>query len=116
MYLNLIKKLLLLIGVSEKKLYEDALRNIMYEKEIYNFETFLSCFNKLLKLKEPSASIKFKFLLYITTSNEKEITKKHLYKFFELIHCKKVYDEELCEDMTDNLVDRYIITYPGKKK
>ena len=116
MYLNLIKKLLLLIGVSEKKLYEDTLRNIIYEKEIYNFETFLSCFNKLLKLKEPSASIKFKFLLYITTSNEKEITKKHLYKFFDLIRCKKVFDEELCEDITDNLVDRYIITYPGKKK
>lgn len=116
MYLNLIKELLLLIGVSEKRIYEDTLRNIIYEKEIYNFETFLSCFHKLFKLKDASAAIKFKLLLYITTSNEKEITKKHLYKFFDLIRCKKVFDEELCEDITDNLVDRYIITYPGKKK
>lgn len=116
MYLNLIKEFLLLIGVSEKRIYEDTLRNIIYEKEMYNFETFLSCFHKLLKLKDASVSIKFKFLLYITTTNEKEITKKHIYKFFDLIRCKKVFDEELFEDITDNLVDRYIITYPGKKK
>lgn len=115
MFLNLLKEFILSIGVSDKKLYEDTLRNIVYQKESYDFEIFLSCFQKILKLKDEMAIIKFKFLLYITRLHgETEITRKHIFKFFDLIKCKKIFDEEICDEIIDNLIERYCITYPGK--
>ena len=57
----------------------------------------------------------FKFLLYITRLHgETEITRKHIFKFFDLIKCKKIFDEEICDEIIDNLIERYCITYPGK--
>ena len=32
-----------------------------------------------------------------------------------LIKCKRVYDEELCEDITENLILKYASIYPGEK-
>lgn len=116
MFLNLIKVFILELGISDRKIYEDTLRNLVYKKNNYDFENFLSCFMKILKLKDDNCIIKYKFLLYVTRmGEEKELNKQHLKKFFELIKLKRVYDEELCEDITNNLINRYMSIYPGER-
>ena len=116
MFLNLIKVFILEMGISDRKIYEDTLRNLVYKKNNYDFENFLSCFMKILKLKDDNCIIKYKFLLYVTRmGEEKELNKQHLKKYFELIKLKRVYDEELCEDITNNLINRYMSIYPGEK-
>lgn len=116
MFLNLVKEFLLTIGVIDNKLYEDTLRNIIYQKEVCDFESFISSFNKILKLKDDYSIIKYKFLLYIVRmNNEIEINKKHILKYFDLLRCKKVYDEDICEDIFDHLLERYYISNPNSK-
>jgi hypothetical protein len=116
MFLNMIKVFILEMGISDRKIYEDTLRNLVYKKKNYDFENFLSCFAKILKLKDENSVIKYKFLLYVTImGEEKRLNKNHLKKYFELIRCSKVYDEELCEDITENLILKYTSIYPGEK-
>ena len=116
MFLNLVKEFLLTIGVVDNKLYEDTLRNIIYQKGPCDFESFILSFNKLLKLKDEYSIIKYKFLLYIVRmNNEVEISKTHLLKYFDLLRCKKVYDEDICENIFENLIARYLINYPSIK-
>ena len=116
MFLNLIKVFILEIGISDRKIYEDTLRNLVYKKNNYDFENFLSCFMKILKLREDNCILKYKFLLYVTRMGEERLlNRQHLKKFFELIKCKRVYDEELCEDITENLILKYASIYPGEK-
>lgn len=116
MFLNLVKEFLLAIGVVDNKLYEDTLRNIIYQKGACDFESFILSFNKILKLQEEYSIIKYKFLLYIVRmNNEVEISKNHLLKYFDLLRCKKVYDEDLCENIFENLIARYLINYPSIK-
>ena len=116
MFLNMIKVFILEMGISDRKIYEDTLRNLVYKKKNYDFENFLSCFAKILKLKDENSVIKYKFLLYVTImGEEKRLNKNHLKKYFELIRCSKVYDEELCEDITENLILKYTSVYPGEK-
>ena len=116
MFLNLIKVFILEIGISDRKIYEDTLRNLVYKKNNYDFENFLSCFMKILKTRDDNCIIKYKFLLYVTRMGEERLlNRQHLKKFFELIQCKRVYDEELCEDITENLINKYASIYPGEK-
>ena len=116
MFLNLIKVFILEIGISDRKIYEDTLRNLVYKKNNYDFENFLSCFMKILKLRDDNCIIKYKFLLYVTRMGEERLlNRQHLKKFFELIQCKRVYDEELCEDIAENLINKYASIYPGEK-
>ena len=116
MFLNLIKVFILEIGISDRKIYEDTLRNLVYKKNNYDFENFLSCFMKILKTRDDNCIIKYKFLLYVTRMGEERLlNRQHLKKFFELIQCKRVYDEELCEDIAENLINKYASIYPGEK-
>ena len=58
---------------------------------------------------------KFKFLLFITrTENEKDITKKHFKKFLNLIGSKIIYDKEIVDNITMNFLHRYNQIFPGK--
>lgn len=114
MFLNLMKIFILEMGISDKKIYEDILRSIANKKNECDFDSFLACFLKLLKLKKENSIIKYKFLLYVTRmNNEKEFSVLHIKKFFDLISCKKVYDEEICEEIIENLINRYNSIYGG---
>ena len=48
-------------------------------------------------------------------NNEVEISKTHLLKYFDLLRCKKVYDEDICENIFENLIAKYLINYPSIK-
>ena len=115
MFLNLTKIFLLKNGISEKKIYEDTLRNLVYKGNKCNFESFLNCFSKILKLSDDYSIIKFKFLLYLfLDENSEEINLNQLKQYYnEMLLNKLIYDEDICNDIAENLISKYNNLYKG---
>ena len=113
MFLNLIKIFILHVGISDKKTYEDILRNLVYKTNI-SFENFLEIFLKILKMNEEFFINKMKFLLCLIDYDEKNIiTLKQLFIFFNFLKTKLLFDNEIYNDITNNLIPRYKILYPN---
>ena len=111
MFLNLIKIFILHVGISDKKTYEDILRNLVYKTNI-SFEIFLEIFLKILKMNEEFFINKMKFLLCLIDYDEKNIiTLKQLFIFFNFLKTKLLFDNEIYNDITNNLIPRYKILY-----
>ncbi len=116
MFLNLTKIYLLKGGISDKKLYEDTLRNLVYKGENCDFESFLNSFLKILKLEDDNLIIKYKFLLYILVDeNEEEITLNQLKQYcIEILKCKMIYDEDLYDEIRTKIINKYNSLYKGE--
>ena len=113
MFLNLIKIFILHVGISDKKTYEDILRNLVYKTNI-SFENFLEIFLKILKMNEEFLINKMKFLLCLIDYDEKNIIQlKQLFVFFNFLKTKLLFDNEIYNDITNNLIPRYKILYPN---
>ena len=111
MFLNLIKIFILHVGISDKKTYEDILRNLVYKTNI-SFENFLEIFLKILKMNEEFLINKMKFLLCLIDYDEKNIIQlKQLFIFFNFLKTKLLFDNEIYNDITNNLIPRYKILY-----
>jgi hypothetical protein len=111
MFVNLIKIFILHVGISDKKTYEDILRNLVYKTNI-SFENFLEIFLKILKMNEEFFINKMKFLLCLIDYDEKNIiTLKQLFIFFNFLKTKLLFDNEIYNDITNNLIPRYKILY-----
>lgn len=113
------KKFLLKLGISEKEIYEDILRNVIYKNKEFgtpNFENFLSYFNKLLKIKNETKFIKYNFLLKIICQDldEEYVDINHIYKFFNLIRCKMVYEPNIYNLLKEHLISNYYRLYGNK--
>ena len=115
MFLNLTKISLLKRGISDKKLYEDTLRNLVYKGHQCNFENYLNCFLKILKLSDDNLIIKYKFLLYLMINDDDEkISLNQLKEYYNQMLCNKlIYDEDICSDIAKNLVNKYNSLYKG---
>jgi hypothetical protein len=117
MFINTLKQFVLEIGISDKKMYDETLRGIIYLNDDYKFEEFLACFQKILKLKDDQLELKFKFLLAITNVNGDDvITRKQLNKFYMMLRCKRIYDEEICEEIIEHLIERYATIHASSMK
>ncbi|MCQ2818725.1 MAG: hypothetical protein MJ252_15770 [archaeon] len=121
MLFKLYKKFILKVGITDKKIYEDLLRNIIYQNKNEKnpeFEDFLNCFNKVLKLGNDLKFLKYSFLFNIIHENlEEEIVDiSHIHKFFNLIQCNLVYEEDIFKIIKTNLIDSYYELYPSKNK
>ena len=116
MFLNLTKIYLLKGGISDKKLYEDTLRNLVYKGENCDFESFLNCFLKILRLEDEQLIIKYKFLLYILADeNKEEITLNQLKQYCnEILKCKMIYDEDLYNEIRTKIINKYNSLYKGE--
>ena len=113
MFVNLIKIFILHVGISDKKTYEDILRNLVYKTNI-SFENFLEIFLKILKMNEEFLINKMKFLLCLIDYDEKNIIQlKQLFIFFNFLKTKLLFDNEIYNDITNNLIPRYKILYPN---
>ena len=113
MFLNLTKISLLKRGISDKKLYEDTLRNLVYKGHQCNFENYLNCFLKILKLSDDNLIIKYKFLLYLMINDDDEkISLDQLKEYYnQMLTNKMIYDEDFCSDIAKNLVNKYNSLY-----
>ncbi len=59
-FINQFKSFVLEIGISEKKFYEQCIREIIYNKNKLTFLEFILCFHKLIYLKFDQNFLKYK--------------------------------------------------------
>jgi hypothetical protein len=59
-FINKFKSFVLEIGISDKKFYEQCIREIIYNKNTLTFYEFLDCFRKLINLKFDQNFLKYK--------------------------------------------------------
>ena len=117
-FINQFKSFILDIGISDKKFYEQCIREIIYNKSELKFGEFLDCFKKLLNLKFDQIFLKYKFLLYIVErENDEYFTKEELDKYYYLIYnCKKVNENEIEENIRNKLLYKYYKIFPNDNK
>ena len=117
-FINQFKAFVLYIGISDKKFYEQCIREIIYNKNELEFGEFLECFKKLINLKFDQTFLKYKFLFHITErENEEYFKKEELDNYFNmLLKCKKIYEPEIYEDIKNKLVAKYKKIFPGNNK
>ena len=117
-FINQFKSFILDIGISDKKFYEQCIREIIYNKNELDFSEFLECFKKLINLRFDQTFLKFKFLFHITEREDDEYFKdEELEKYFALLQkCKKVYEPEIQEEIQNKLIPKYKKIFPGSTK
>ena len=117
-FINQFKSFVLDIGISDKKFYEQCIREIIYNKNELEFSEFLECFKKLINLKFDQTFLKFKFLFYITEREDDEYFKKEeLENYFNLLHiCKKICEPEIQEEIRNKLIPKYKKIFPGSDR
>ena len=117
-FINQFKSFVLEIGISDKKFYEQCIREIIYNKNIFEFSEFLECFRKLLNLKYDQTFLKYKFLFYITErKHEDYFEEEDLNKFYNLLqNCKKIYDPDIYNQIKQKLLIKYKKFFPKDTK
>ena len=117
-YINQFKSFVLEIGISDKKFYEQCIREIIYNKNIFEFSEFLECFRKLLNLKYDQTFLKYKFLFYITErKHEDYFEEEDLNRFYNLLqNCKKIYDPDIYIQIKQKLLIKYKKFFPKDTK
>ena len=117
-FINQFKSFILDIGISNKKFYEQCIREIIYNKNELEFGEFLECFKKLINLKFDQTFLKFKFLFHITEREEEEYFKKEeLENYFNLLQkCKKLNEPEIIVEIRNKLLPKYKKVFPGNDK
>jgi hypothetical protein len=117
-FINQFKSFILDIGISDKKFYEQCIREIIYNKNELEFGEFLECFKKLINLKFDQTFLKFKFLFHITEREEEEYFKKEeLENYFNLLQkCKKLNEPEIIVEIRNKLIPKYKKVFPGNDK
>ena len=108
-FINQFKSFILDIGISDKKFYEQCIREIIYNKTALQFGEFLECFKKLINIKFDQIFLKYKFLLNIVEREEEEyFSKEDLDKYYNLIYnCKKLNENEIQEEIRNKLLIKY---------
>ena len=117
-FINQFKSFVLEIGISDKKFYEQCIREIIYNKNMFEFSEFLECFRKLLNLKYDQTFLKYKFLFYITErKHEDYFEEEDLNKFYNLLqNCKKIYDPDIYNQIKQKLLIKYKKFFPKDTK
>ena len=116
-FINQFKSFILDIGISDKKFYEQCIREIIYNKSELKFGEFLECFKKLVNLKFVQIYLKYKFLLNIVKREDEEYyTEKELEDYYKLIYyCKKQNENEIQEEIKNKLLYKYKKIFPSTK-
>lgn len=116
-FINQFKSFILDIGISDKKFYEQCIREIIYNKSELKFGEFLECFKKLVNLKFDQIYLKYKFLLNIVKREDEEYyTEKELEDYYKLIYyCKKQNEIEIQEEIKNKLLYKYKKIFPSTK-
>jgi hypothetical protein len=116
-FINVFKNFILELGVCDKKFYEQCVREIIYNKNNFQFIDFLECFKRLLNLKYEQNFLKYKFLLQIVPRQNLNYIEEDELKNFSIItkNSKKV-DKELSKKIYKYLATRYKKIFPKDEK
>ena len=115
LFIQLLKKYILFIGISSKKFYERLIKFEIHSKEKFNFEHFMNIFDIIIT-ENNRENIRFKFLLLLdlikkNDDNEENVDEKQMNNFFDLIGCEQVYINNFCEILGERLILRYKAIY-----
>ena len=110
-FIQILKKILLNIGISSKKFYEKIIKFESYKKKSLDFEHFMSIF-ELILIEDNKENLRFKFLLLLkiisnNDDNDQILTEKEMNLFFDLIGCENIYINNFCEILGERLILRY---------
>ena len=115
MFISLLKIYILKIGISSKKIYDKINSNLINNKErIYSFETFVKIFLNILKQKDEYSILKYIFILSLFRFREEDINVKHINIFLQLIKGKLVFNNDLYDELSHNLIQRYDRLYSNE--
>ena len=108
MFISIMKKFILKIGICSKKIYDTIVNNLLSKKKtISNFENFLKSFSTILKLKDDNSILKYKFIISLFRFNDEDINFKHINIFLQLIGGKMIFEPDIFDEMRHNLIKRY---------
>ena len=112
------KSFLLEIGISDMLLYNDCIRNVIYNKSGFIFQDFINCAKQIMNVDYEHNYLKYKFLLYLTKRyNEKYFQIQELEMFFNLLsNCKEYCEKELVDEIKLRLVDRFKYLFPKEDR
>jgi hypothetical protein len=121
------KQLLLLLGLSNKNIFEKIFKNYIFSGKLFSFNKFIKSFDTIIFDKDfQNMKLKYLFLLTITTTQdllgyEKKICdefldNKKIENFFELIGCNYAYIETFSENLGQKLIMRYKAVYKNEEK
>ena len=108
-----LKKMLLEAGLSTTKIYESVVHIASTKKGHITFEDYLTCFIPILDLSDKFQCFKYRFLLFLSKNNGKDIISLSNYRLFcNLIRGKSIYDTNTCKDIIAKLVPILKAKYP----
>ena len=115
LFIQLLKKYILFIGISSKKFYERLIKFEIHSKEKFNFEHFMNIFDIIIT-ENNRENLRYKFLLLLdlikkNDDNEENVDEKQMNNFFDLIGCEQVYINNFCEILGERLILRYKAIY-----
>ena len=110
-FIQILKRLLLEIGISSKKFFEKLIKYETYKRKTLDFEHFMSIF-ELILIEDNKENLRFKFLLLLkiiskNDDNDQILTEKEMNLFFDLIGCESIYINNFCEILGERLILRY---------
>ena len=114
MFMNSIKMFILKIGISSKKLYDKFIQNLFINKHNISFEDFVKSFFIILKIKDENSILKYKFIISLFRFGEEDINVKHINIFLQLIKGKIIFDNNLYDEISRNLISRYDRLYSNE--
>ena len=113
-YIQYLKKLLLEIGISQKRGYEKILKNQIYKNaKFLSFEQFMSNFEQILLDNKCFEIEKYLLLLYILPheNNDSFLRQIELNQFFDLMECEFICEPQICQILSEKLIAKYESLY-----
>ena len=100
-----VKKIILFVGISNSKVYDQIINSIANKKGKFTFEDFLNCFMPIFELPEKYQYYKYAFLLFLVKKKGDDIIILNNYRIFcNMIRGKLIYEEDICEDIIGKLI------------
>lgn len=117
-FIKALKELLLTFGVSNKHIYQEILRVLVFVRKEITFDDFIQSFKPIFSLQLSEIVIKFKFLLFINNFEQKKLyfNEKQITTYFNMIRGSIIKEKEISSDIIDQLVVRYEIIYFNEEK
>ena len=119
LFIQLLKRFLLDIGISSKKFYDKIIKYEIHSKEAFNFEHFMNVF-ELMLIDNNKENLRYKFLLLLKILSQNNdsnqiLIDKQMNMFFDMIECENIYIPKFCEILGEKVILRYKAIYFKEK-
>lgn len=112
-FIKAFKELLLNFGISNKHIYQEILRVLVFVRKEITFDDFIQSFKPLFSLQLTETVIKYKFLLFINIFDKKKLyyNEKQIRTYYNMIQSPIIKEKEISNDIIAQLIVRYEMIY-----